>query len=44
MQTNNKRTYTKMKNEKKIIVVLNIINRDIIIEIVQRKIYEIKQL
>ena len=33
-QTNNKRTHAKIKNEKKKIIVLNVINRNIIIEIV----------
>ena len=41
--TGNKRTHTKMKN-KKIIVVLNIINRGTIIEIVQKKLNEARQL
>ena len=43
MQTSNKRTHAKIKN-KKIIVVLNIINRDTIIEIAQKKINEARQL
>ena len=42
-QTSNKCTYAKMKN-KNIIIVLNIINRNIIIEIVQRKINKASQI